>query len=546
MNNIYIKSNKKYAVCMAILMLGATAGCYTAAPSEPDHALRPHDDHSKQNLEALKLITTTINLLQECGEIKCPVKETKLVDKLFKDIQRGFEECRNLEKSYNDVKARDTILRKNHAIACMLRTILQLYSISSVELDIAKGLNVQDETECVIRELGKCLAQRNITSTNRTVRAWEKRLDPYKHVIVTLQFLVGGYLAYKGLGLLKDTFFKAVGNPPSKPNNGSKAVGNPKGKPRVDEAAQTSWTHLNKYAIVPVIGLVYAHAKDTFDEAYEIASDRVGSAWAQLRGVPFRGSNPASKSRVPLKTVPSPEYAKEHMDAIAHMILSQEVIFLQGGGTGLKSLLIYGDTGLGLLLAAGLAHEITRLAKEQGDDLVCPVATIHASQIGTKPDYLKKQLEKITRYNRSCVIVIQDLDVECDDTARDSITAQVISGIRSMTKLHEQYIVIGTARDLDNVDTVLKNGSVFGTKLNLRPTEHPEVIEACFKRAEELYGITITDMTLHQQLEKYLCTYSFTSFMNLFAAVYTKALPQIGKASLTEQDIARELALAIA
>lgn len=519
----------KHSSTAGIMGLLLTTSAFSAETPHPAISVAPGDlanyqaNLADQYCQQLEMILTVITTLKETNELKCASPEdAKLVEEIKHKIEQTLNDHKRLPSALAEVG-----LRRTHAVACMLRSIVQLYGFSSPALDVAKGITAQEETYCIICELQKCLATRNITSMHRVVRSWTDKLDPYRHVITAAMFPIAALAAYTALGMLRNQYI-------------SVASGSRKG-PDGSAAAKESWDTFAKATLIPGAALAYGYANSTFKDALEKISDGVKKLAAQVRGLPFKGSNPASTSKVPLKVVPTPRYARAHMEAIARMVLNQEEVYLQGGGTGMKTILIDGDVTLAHLLATGLAHEITRLAKENKKDLVCPIATIHLSKL-TEEGVLKKELEKIMRYNKSCVIVLQDLDFVIDEGDQSMAVAQIINGIKSVTKLHENYIVVGTAREFNNVNASLK--AVFGTKLGIHPAGDKELVNACFTRAHEVYGITITNPELREQLARYLCATSFTDFLNLFSAAFTKALPQIASCPLSEEGVERELTLA--
>lgn len=503
-----------------------------------------HDDRSldQEHFALLETFTKVIKVLRENRELHCNAEEKILVNRLLGTIESSLAKRSNSEKS-------------NSEIAHRLRTIMQLFGLSSPALDNAQGNSIREETDTIIRALQVCLAERNLTPFNRKFRSFVDAVEPYNTTLVIASLPVLGLLAYSLHGVVQKTFMRALSVSSeigSKLVGGAKLPDNAPGDASIKLASSAklpdnapaiqSWGLFSKALVVPAAGMIYK-ALDTsvFQDALTKTSDSIKKAWATLQGRPFSGSNPASSSKIALKDVPAPAVIKDHLQALARMMVSQEDVYKQQGGVGLKTLLIYGDTSLVQLLAGGLADEVVRVSRESNMPMACPVATIHASKL--LKDSLKMSLEKIMSYNKACIIVIQDLDWAADEESYSTIVAEIVNGMKTVTKLHQQYIVIGTARTPEFVDPILKQSSVFGTRLMISPAHDASVLAACIERAEKVYGIAIGEGKLRHQLESYICENSFGDFINLFASAYTKALPQIGVSPLDARAIERELAL---
>jgi hypothetical protein len=481
------------------------------------------DALNRKHFGILEIFAKVIGVLRANRELKCTVEEKVLVNRILDSIDRSLS-----KKAISETN--------NRQIAHKLRRVLQILGLSSRELDDAQGASLYEETDAIIIALQTCFAERNLTPFHRKFRTLVNTIEPYKSALVISTFPFVCYLAFRLNDTMQKAFVKAVeldikGTTPTKTLPSSSYTSD-------------SWELFSQALIIPAVGIMYKYVDTTiFKNALERASDHVRKVWAQLQGLPAGSSNPASSSRVALKDIPAPEIIKTHMQALARMTISQEEVFKQQGGAGLKTLLIHGDTSLAQLIALGLADEVVRLAREKNINLTCPVATIHASKLAKIP--LRDILEKIVTYNKSCIIVRQDLDWIVDTEVASTIISEIINGIKSITKLHEQYIVIGTARNIADVDWALKQPSIFGTRFMISPVHDARLLNACIERAEKVYGINIRRPELRAQLESYICSNSFGDFMNLFAAAYTKSLPQVC-ATLTafdEDAIVRELAL---
>lgn len=485
-------------------------------------------DINQQHVEQLETLTKVIGVLRENRELKCNPEEKILVNRLLKTVNELLPSSKGLASE-----------QCNCEVAHKLRTIVQIFGISSPALDNAQGCTSREETEAIIRALQTCLAERSITAFHRNVRTIVNTLEPYKTalVITALPFL--GYAAYRLNGLMQDCFVRALELNVTGLSGKSSAGGV---KANATPCISDSWKLFSQALILPAAGIMYKYLDTTiFKNALEKATDNVKKLWAKLQGLPSFGNNPASASKVALKDVPASPAMREHLGALARMTIKQEDVYKQQGGVGLKTLLIHGDTSLAQLLAFGLADEIVRLSREKGTELACPVAVIHSSKF-TKTSF-KETLEKITTYNKACVIVIQDLDWITDGDKYSTIVAEIIGGIKSATRLHEQYIIVGTAHNIANVDAALKQPFVFATRLMVSPSHDSALLKSCIERAEQVYGVTITQSALRVQLEAYICNHSFGDFMNLFASAYTKSLPQVCARALDENAIARELSL---
>lgn len=543
--------NSKYFLSVSILMAVA-GGVYspiTCAESRAQNAIDATSAHTyndsgdtamhRQHAEQLETLTKIIRVLRETREIKCTTEEKVLVNRLLDTINNPSPK-KLLSEEYNC------------EIAHKLRRVVQIFGLSSPSLDNAQGSSPYETTNAIIRALQACLAERNITDFHRTFRTIINTLEPYKTALVITALPLIFYGACRLNAAMQTCFVKALeldltGLPTkssvaTNPATAPAPATSPNTKTATSPYISDSWKLFSQALILPAAGIMYKYLDTTiFKDALEKATDQVKKIWAKLQGLPAGSSNPASSSKVALKDVPASLAIKEHLQALARMTISQEDVYKQQGGAGLKTILIHGDTSLAQLLAFGLADEVVRLARENGTELACPVAVVHASKFSKTT--FRDILDKVTTYNKACVIVIQDLDWVIDEATYSAIVSEIIGGIKSATRLHEQYIVVGTARNLANVDIALKQSSIFGTRLMVNPSHDSSLLKACIERAEQIYGINITQNTLRAQLEAYICNHSFGDFMNLFAAAYTKSLPQVCAQALDEHAIARELAL---
>lgn len=463
---------------------------------------------------------------------------TKIVNKLLidKEICKQSEHHATARNILDKVSKND--YGSSYEAAEMLLAIVTLDgTITPPNRASYKNISTQEATKKILEYIELSLIERGKGLPQRCARPVIDMIQKYK---VPLAIIALPCLIYGGKKFFEIYIARNVGLASAPANNKNNAT-----KPAAEITPAAEIVDIFKQYIKPATAGITVWSvlcTKPVKTGVKRAEDLLYGTIAWLMDKPYRDSNPASSSKVGLTETPAPLAVKDYLRFTARaLVYAEEVAKLHGLLP--RALLFTGDRSLTVDLARGLAHEITKQLKYAGKDYGCKIAVIHASKLATAS--LKEEIEEIKSRNQSAIIVIEDIDwiQDASDEVRTQVITELINNTNKATAQHEQYMIIGTASARDTIDPILHKANLFAQAhtFDIALNSNEEVMAACIRRIEMLFGIRLTNPTVVAYMQSYLRHHSFAELVSIVHIAYTKSLPHFNEQQFNQESLLEAL-----